>query len=289
MRKIFKSKLIVLSMLVALIMCAFCPEQVEAKTKTYQEQNYWYGGSCSAVVSGDKVYYSITETGRIFCYNIKTKKTRTVIKSEGKGFSNLRKVGDYLYAVHDIYGGSDGNDRYIVRVSLKNGKRSVLAKGSDYVISVKNKKIYYIKTKSNDSYGTKYDTQLGTYSMTLTGKNKKRERSVVIKTSRDERSVIKTSNGSIFTKGKNVGSLYFPRSLWYKSPKGKTRVIYDMDKDKRVPSYSSFDYYTLQRGYIVYKRTIQETNGAFKGQLVLVKTNGKGARVIYSHDSVSGW
>lgn len=90
MKQFFKSHAILFSMLAVLIGCLIYPNQADAKT--YQTQdNYIGGGGCSVVISNNKVYYSITETGRIFCYDIKTKKTKTIAKASGKGFGSLRK------------------------------------------------------------------------------------------------------------------------------------------------------------------------------------------------------
>lgn len=90
MKQFLKSHAILFSMLAVLIGCLIYPNQADAKT--YQTQdNYIGGGGCSVVISGNKVYYSITETGKIFCYDIKTKKTKTIAKAGGKGFRSLRK------------------------------------------------------------------------------------------------------------------------------------------------------------------------------------------------------
>ena len=171
MKQFLKSHAILFSMLAVLIGCLIYPNQADAKT--YQTQdNYIGGGGCSVVISGNKVYYSITETGKIFCYDIKTKKTKTIAKAGGKGFRSLRKKGNYLYAVYDNYGGSDGSDKYIVRVSIKNGKKTKLARGRDFVFA--GKKIYYTKTQHVKTSDIEYDKTVGTYSMSLTGKNKKK-------------------------------------------------------------------------------------------------------------------
>lgn len=94
MKQFFKSHVILFSMIAVLIGCLIYPNRADAKT--YQTQdNYIGGGGCSVVISGNKVYYSITETGKIFCYDIKTKKTKTIAKAGGKGFRSLRKKGNY--------------------------------------------------------------------------------------------------------------------------------------------------------------------------------------------------
>ena len=132
MKQFFKSHVILFSMIAVLIGCLIYPNQADAKT--YQTQdNYIGGGGCSVVISGNKVYDSITETGNIFCYDSYPKKTKHIAKAGGKGFRSLRKKGNYLYAVYDNYGGSDGSDKYIVRVSIKNGKKTKLARGRDFV------------------------------------------------------------------------------------------------------------------------------------------------------------
>ena len=78
MKQFFKAHAIWIGLLAVLLGCMLYPSQADAKTKTYQTQdNYYGGGSCSAVISKNKVYYSVTETGKIFCYDIKTKKTKT--------------------------------------------------------------------------------------------------------------------------------------------------------------------------------------------------------------------
>ena len=269
-------------MLAVLIGCLIYPNQADAKT--YQTQdNYIGGGGCSVVISGNKVYYSITETGRIFCYDIKTKKTKTIAKASGKGFGSLRKKGNYLYAVYDNYGGSDGSDEYIVRVSIKTGKKTKLARGRNFVFA--GKKIYYTKTQHVKTSDVEYDKTVGTYSMSLTGKNKKKAKSVVLNTERDGRTPIKTSKGSLTSRGKIVGSLYFPQAIDYTTSKGRKTEIYNVLKDKNATGTSTVSYYTLQGDYIVYKK--YDKKGYSK--LVLVKKNGKGAKVIYSAPSVSGW
>lgn len=282
MKQFFKSHAILFSMLAVLIGCLIYPNQADAKT--YQTQdNYIGGGGCSVVISNNKVYYSITETGRIFCYDIKTKKTKTIAKASGKGFGSLRKKGNYLYAVYGNYGGSDGSDEYIVRVSIKTGKKTKLARGRNFVFA--GKKIYYTKTQHIKTGDVEYDKTIGTYSMSLTGKNKKKAKSVVLNTERDGRTPIKTSKGSLTSRGKTIGSLYFPQAIDYKTSKGKKTEIYNVLKDKNATSTSTVSYYTLQGDYIVYKK--YDKKGYSK--LVLVKKNGKGAKVIYSAPSVSGW
>ena len=94
-----------------------------------------------------------------------------------------------------------------------------------------------------------------------------------------------TSKGSLTSRGKTIGSLYFPQAIDYKTSKGKKTEIYNVLKDKNATSTSTVSYYTLQGDYIVYKK--YDKKGYSK--LVLVKKNGKGAKVIYSAPSVSGW
>ena len=195
----------------------------------------------------------------------------------------MRKKGNYLYAVYDNYGGSDGSDEYIVRVSIKTGKKTKLARGRNFVFA--GKKIYYTKTQHIKTGDVEYDKTIGTYSMSLTGKNKKKAKSVVLNTERDGRTPIKTSKGSLTSRGKTIGSLYFPQAIDYKTSKGKKTEIYNVLKDKNATSTSTVSYYTLQGDYIVYKK--YDKKGYSK--LVLVKKNGKGAKVIYSAPSVSGW
>ena len=85
MKQFFKAHAIWIGLLAVMLGCLLYPSQADAKTKTYQTQdNYYGGGSCSVVISKNKVYYSITETGKIFCYDIKTKKTKTIAKTNGK-------------------------------------------------------------------------------------------------------------------------------------------------------------------------------------------------------------
>ena len=63
MKQFFKAHAIWIGLLAVLLGCMLCPSQADAKTKTYQTQdNYYGGGSCSVVISKNKVYYSITET-----------------------------------------------------------------------------------------------------------------------------------------------------------------------------------------------------------------------------------
>ena len=121
--------------------------------------------------------------------------------------------------------------------------------------------------------------------MSLTGKNKKKAKSVVLNTERDARTPIKTSKGSLTSRGKTVGSLYFPQAIDYTTSKGKKTEIYNVLKDKNASSTSTIQYYTLQGDYIVYKKC--DKNGYSK--LILVKKNGKGSKVLYSEPSASGW
>ena len=284
MKQFFKAHAIWIGLLAVLLGCMLCPSQADAKTKTYQTQdNYYGGGSCSVVISKNKVYYSITETGKIFCYDIKTKKTKTIAKTNGKGFYRLKKKGNYLYAIYDNHRGSDGSDRYIVRVSIKSGKKTTLAKGDNYVLA--GKKIYYNKTKfiKSGSYG--YEQSAGIYSMTLSGKKKKREKSVTFNNYRYSKTPIKNSKGSVATRGYSKNGYYFSKSLWFTTSKGKAAEIYNMYKDKNASNYGNIEYFTLQGDYIVYKKHDIYSNA----KLVLVKTNGKGEKVIYSAPSVSGW
>lgn len=285
MKQFFKTHVNMICAVMLFLGCLLCTNQVNAKS--YQVPDNYYGGSCSVVISKDKVYYSVTETGKIFCYNIKTKKTKTIAKAKGKGFYRLRKKGNYLYAVYDKYFGSDGSDDTIVRVSIKNGKKTTLAKGNNFVIA--GKKIYYTKTKRVKSKYESYDKPLGTYSMTLTGKKKKRAKSVVLNPERDEKSVITTSKGSLFTQGYTRRGFYHSQSLNFTAPDGVSTVIYDITSDPNASDYAALYYYTLQGNYVVYKKYVKDKKYGTAGQLVLVKTDGTDARVIYSNASVSGW
>lgn len=259
----------------------------EVSAKTYKITTNSYGYSCSVVISGKKVYYSVTETGSIYCYNIKTGKTTTVIKKNGKGFYQLKKKGNYLYALYDSYGGSDGADYTIVRVSLKNKKMTTLAKGNNFVIQ--KDKIYFTKTKRTvDEYNNAYDKKIGVYSMTLSGKKQKSASKVKLSTAESKK--IKTSKGTLYSTSKYSSDIfYWPDKLYFKNKSGKKTKIYDVAKDKNAAEYGSIGYYTVQGDYIVYKKYAKDKKYGSKGQLVLVKTNGKGKKVIYSRVAVSGW
>ncbi|MZH18019.1 hypothetical protein GT641_12245, partial [Clostridium sp. BIOML-A1] len=93
------------------------------------------------------------------------------------------------------------------------------------------------------------------------------------------------SKGSVATRGYSKNGYYFSKSLWFTTSKGKATEIYNMYKDKNASNYGNIEYFTLQGDYIVYKKHDIYSNA----KLVLVKTNGKGERVIYSAPSVSGW
>lgn len=283
MKQYVKQLAIVFAVILGSLLCS---NEVCAKT-TYNVAKNYFGGSCSVVISGKNIYYSITETGSIYCYNIKTGKTTTVIKKNGNGFYMLKKKGNYLYAVYDSYSGSDGANDTIVRVSLKNKKMTTLAKGCNFVIQ-KNK-IYYTKTKRTvDAYNNAYDKELGVYSMTLSGKKQKSASKV--KLSCTDTINIKTSKGTLYSTSKYPSDVYYsPDKLYFKSKGGKTTKIYDVEKDKNASEYASIHYYTMQGNYIVYKRVVKDKQYGSKGQLVLVKTNGKDKKVFYSRGSVSGW
>lgn len=285
MKQGFKTNAILIGILSILVGCILSCSEVSAKE--YKLKNNYYGGSCSVVISKDKVYYSITETGCIYCYNMKTKKTKTVAKAKGNGFSCLKKKGNYLYAVYDSYQGSDGCNLSIVRVSIKSGKKTTLAKGCNYILA--GNKIYYTKTKRVKSEYGGYDKELGTYSMTLTGKNKKSAKGVKINTEHDAKSKIIGSKGSLYTKGKTKNNYYMSKSLHFDSRGGKSTVIYDILSDSNATTYATIEYYTLQGNYIVYKKNVKDNKYGAVGQLVLVKTDGTNAKVIYSRPSVSGW
>ncbi len=257
------------------------------EAKSYNIQDNYYGGSCSVIIEKNKVYYSVTETGRIYCYDMKSKNTKVIADAKGKGFYGIKKKGNYIYAVFDSYSGSDGNNNTIVRVSIKNGKKKKLAKGCNFVLA--GKKIYFTKTKRvKDSY-LGHDEPIGVYSMTLDGKKQKKAKNVELKKDRDEQSAIKSSKGSLATKGYMKNGYYFSQSLVYTGKNGKSTVLYDIAKDKGAASYSTIHYYTLQGNYVVYKRLARNSQYGTVGQLVLVKTNGKDERLIYSKPSVSGW
>ena len=280
-------KKLLISILTFTILCGALIIANTSYAKTYNVSGNAYGGSCSAVVSKNKVYFSVTETGALYCYNIKSGKTTTVIATDGKGFYSMKKKGGYLYAVYDSYGGSDGSNDSIVRVNIKSGKKETLAKGCNYVI--KKNTIYFTKTKRiKDEYGYEYDKELGVYSMNLNGGNQKACSDVTL--TRKTIKKFKNSKGTLSSSGKTYTSDYYaPDKISFQPKNGKKKTIYNIKKDKKASEYSTIGYYTLQGNYIIYKT--YQTGGQYgpDGVLVLVKTNGKGKKVFYRRTSVSGW
>lgn len=124
-----------------------------------------------AVRSGNNIYWAIGNDGSGFinCYNIKTKKSKQIIKLNSK---QLSVKGNYLYFTVDNYLGSDARDHYIYRAQ-KNGKnRKKLAKGNCPVVI--GNYIYYIGTKKGKLYGVTVDMgTTGIYRMKLNGSGKK--------------------------------------------------------------------------------------------------------------------
>ena len=290
MKNIFlqKAKLIFsLFLLLSLSLVATLTTGFKVSAKTYSINNNYYGGSCSTVVVKNKVYFSVTETGTIQCYNIKSGKTTKIISTDGKGFYSMKKKGGYLYAIYDSYGGSDGSNDSIVRVNIKTGKMETLAKGSNFVI--KKKTIYFTKTKRvTNKYGDSYDKEIGVYSMNLNGNNQKACNNVTLSSKSLKK--IKTSKGTLISSGETYSDSYYsPKKLVFKSKNGKKKTIYNISKDKKTYSYSSIGYYTLQGNYIIYKTTIKTKNNSTDGVLVITKTNGKGKKIFYRRTSVSGW
>lgn len=258
-----------------------------AAAQTYYIYDNCYGGSCSAVVSKNKVYFSTTETGKIQCYNIKSGKTTTVIKKNGKGFYSMKKKGGYLYAIYDSYGGSDGSNDSIVRVNIKTGKMETLAKGCNFVIQ--NKIIYYTMTeRTRDEYDNDYDKEIGVYSMNLDGSNQTACSDVTLSTKQPKK--IKTSKGTLISSGKTYSDGYYsPYKLTFKPKNGKKKVLYNVKKDKNAAEYSSIWYFTIQGNYVIFKTYLKGGEYSPDGALVIMKTNGKGKKVFYKRTSVSGW
>ena len=286
LQKFFKVTASLSLMLFALFIgCVSVDGKVSAKT--YSVYDNYFGGSCSAVVSGNKVYFSTTETGLIQCYNIKTGKTTTVISEDGKGFYSMKKNGGYLYAIYDSYGGSDGSNDSIVRVSINGGSMETLAKGNKFVI--KKNTIYYTKTKRiTDKYGNDYDKELGVYSMSLDGSNQKACSNVKLSTKQPKK--IKTSKGTLISTGRTyTGDDYYPEKLVFKAKNGKKKTLYNVKKDKNADEYASIWYFTIQGNYVIYKTYLKGGKYGPDGALVIIKTNGKGKKVFYRRASVSGW
>lgn len=286
LHKVFKvSTLFCFTLFAAFIGCLAVDSEVSAKT--YSVYNNYFGGSCSAVVSGDKVYFSTTETGMIQCYNIKTGKTSTVISKDGKGFYSMKKKGGYLYAVYDSYLGSDGSNDSIVRVNIANGTMETLAKGNQFVI--KKKTIFYMKTKRIvDQYDNAYDKEIGVCSMNLDGSDQKTRKDVKLSTKQLKK--IKTSKGTLVSTGKTyTGDDYFPEKLVFQDKNGKKKTLYNVNKDQKAAEYASIWYFTIQGDYVIYKTYLKGGEYGPDGALVIVKTNGKGKKVFYKRTSVSGW
>lgn len=283
MKQFIKSYMLCISMLILFVGCMLCSQQANAKT--YKSQDNYYGSDCSAVISKGKVYYSIAQTGSIYCYDIKTKKTKTIIHSKGNRFCGLKKKGNYLYAAYESCNSYDGSNLSIVRVSIKNGKMKRLAKGCNFVLA--GNKIYYTKTKRIKSPDGDFDQKVGTYSMTISGKKQKRVKNVVINDYREVQESIKNSKGTLFAKGESETDWYQAKSLHFTAKNGKTVEIYDVNKSNNPNR--ELNYFSLNGDYIVYKRYVKDGLGKEIGQIVLVKTNGKGERILYAKESGPVW
>jgi hypothetical protein len=124
-----------------------------------------------AVRSGNNVFWAIGNDGEgpLHCYNISTKKDKVLVNA---GCKQLSIKGNYLYFTIDSYGGSDGANEAIYRVSTSGSGKKCLAKGH-YPVLIGNY-IYYIAVQKATRDGVSVNGKaIGIYRMNLDGSGKK--------------------------------------------------------------------------------------------------------------------
>lgn len=247
----------IVSIILAWIFVLSCAVPVSAST------SYYAPGNTSK--SGQYIYYSYNGAGlrmgirRLDTKTNKTKEIATYLNKtkETHGFSKLTAKGNYIYAVYDLYNGTDMSLPRIWRVSKDGKKRKMLDFGSEYVII--GDWIYYIKQREvlpNGIYVTnmtemyeelKNIETLGIYKMKLDGTKKTCVYSQGVFTWEDNYRLY-----NLITDKKN---LYFQENeKWNKlSTSGKfTPNVSVKEKDinkNKGNSYSNFEYKRTINGY----------------------------------------
>ncbi len=216
----------------------------------------------NAIFVGNNLYYQDGYGEKIKCYNIKRGKTSTIASVDGNGFHSLTKKGGYIYAVCDLYEGSDAEEEYIVRVNIKTGKIQYLSRGDSYAI--KNNTIYFNKVKHIEARYEEYDKGIGVYSMKLDGTGQKSCSGVKVKYK--PKNKIKTSKGTLNITRDSYGYI---SKLVFKSKNGKSKTI------AKTKEYGGIFYCNAKGDYIVYK-IIDGWHYTTK----LVKTNGKTVKTL---------
>ena len=173
-----KKRKVVSSLLVIVLLVTFLPI-VAAPTTTAQAKKV-YKAPGQACASGRYVFFVAKNNTQIQRYDTKTKKVKVILDSsvEGSftnGFYGLTIKGKYIYFTWDKFCGSDSGENYVYRMNFNGKQRKKLACGGNAIIA--GNRIVYLKGKRY------YDSTLNayvstctnkTYSMSLTGKNKKK-------------------------------------------------------------------------------------------------------------------
>lgn len=225
-----------------------------------------------AVRSGNNVYWALGNdgSGYIRRYNVKTKKSKTIVKLRSK---ELSVKGNYLYFTVDNYIGSDGCDYYIYRAD-KNGKnRKKLAKGHCPVII--GNYIYYVGTKKGKPFGTTMDVgATGIYRMKLNGSGKK----CIYKVNSTE------SIGSLCQVNKKL--MFISNGSWYTittAGKKKTAFTWSFGKQNCNTNINYFVNYGNTRWPVMENKVSANSKGesyAGSGSAIIRTTKGGGSKAI---------
>ena len=169
---------VVSSLLAIILLVTFLPI-VAAPTSTAEAKKV-YKAPGDACASGRYVFFLAENDTQIKRYDTKTKKVKVILDSSvdgsfTRGFSTLSVKGKYIYFSWNKYPGSEAVEAYVYRMNFNGKSRKKLACGHTPII-VGNKIVYIKNKKSYDANFGRYITNSTgkTYSMSLTGKNKKK-------------------------------------------------------------------------------------------------------------------
>ena len=155
-----KSVALVISMML-IVTFAVAPIDSYAASKMVKSTTY-----SNTLKSGSFVY--CTNGNKLFKVNLRTGKVKTMCKAKVGYITNLKIKNKYIYFNEMSLGTTGGR---LNRISLKSGKKQVLAKNNVYPkYAIKGKKIYYeySKVSKNGSKVTRHKRV-----MNLNGKKKK--------------------------------------------------------------------------------------------------------------------